>query len=331
MQIQRTPPSKFFGIALVLFFSLLFSVVATTVTTDKGTYAPGETVTISGTCTTANVAVGIRALTGGENVWFDQVTADASKSFTSQFLPSEKGKYTITAACQDETGSSVDFTVETTVTTPGTPETPTNGGGGPSGSGFSCSPARWEYSDWSRCGPDLKQTRTAVDLSKPTCPNRKPDAKDLVRDCSPCQESWTCGVWSGCINGVQTRECFDDTQCGTFATQPDLSRSCELALPPEQPPSKPFLPQLTQKAGSFWDKYMYWIIGVPLGLLILVLLIILIRLLLRKKLFYNPEEVRVWAKRERAAGTSLDDVKKIIEQYTHWKRDKIDLTISGVK
>jgi len=41
-----------------------------------------------------------------------------------------------------------------------------------------------------------------------------------------CTESWTCGAWSACSAGTQTRTCTDANSCGTTNTRPPLSQSC---------------------------------------------------------------------------------------------------------
>lgn len=41
-----------------------------------------------------------------------------------------------------------------------------------------------------------------------------------------CTESWTCGAFSTCSNGTQTRTCTDANACGTITSRPVLSQSC---------------------------------------------------------------------------------------------------------
>ena len=41
-----------------------------------------------------------------------------------------------------------------------------------------------------------------------------------------CNESWVCTSWSTCINGIQTRTCTDQNNCGTEKDKPDTNRSC---------------------------------------------------------------------------------------------------------
>jgi PGF-pre-PGF domain-containing protein len=42
-----------------------------------------------------------------------------------------------------------------------------------------------------------------------------------------CQESWTCGDWSSCVNNLQTRTCTDENACGTTNDKPATSQSCQ--------------------------------------------------------------------------------------------------------
>ncbi len=41
-----------------------------------------------------------------------------------------------------------------------------------------------------------------------------------------CTENWSCGSWSACVNGTQTRTCTDANSCGTTLNRPALSQSC---------------------------------------------------------------------------------------------------------
>ncbi len=41
-----------------------------------------------------------------------------------------------------------------------------------------------------------------------------------------CVESWECSEWSACVNGEQTRSCFDSNSCGTEQDKPEEFRSC---------------------------------------------------------------------------------------------------------
>lgn len=43
---------------------------------------------------------------------------------------------------------------------------------------------------------------------------------------SGCTESWTCGAWSACLSGSQSRTCTDANNCGTTANRPPLTQTC---------------------------------------------------------------------------------------------------------
>ena len=331
--MKPTLLNKFLFIFLLL---IPVALATTTVYTDKSVYAPGETVIISGTCSQANVPVGLRGLFDVETVWFDQVTSDASQKYSAQFVPPQKGIYSIRAACQGDTSVTVEVEVKEVVA--GGDSTPTpniggnnDGGNNGGGSGWNCIP-KWQYSEWSYCDANLEQTRTATDSE--SCANKKPKQSDILRSCEMCEESWSCAAWSECSGGVQTRDCFDDHACATSLLMPPTTQTCTTYVPPvvqQTAPSKPFFSGIATTAVSFWDDYMYWIIGVPLGIIILFLLILLLRLLFKKKLVYDEKEVRDWVKRERAAGTMMDDVKTIISQYTHWDKEKVERVVNGLK
>ncbi|RLE40310.1 hypothetical protein DRZ77_02555, partial [Candidatus Woesearchaeota archaeon] len=44
-----------------------------------------------------------------------------------------------------------------------------------------------------------------------------------------CVENWSCGDWSDCEDGVQTRECTDLNKCGTENNKPETERSCTVS------------------------------------------------------------------------------------------------------
>jgi len=41
-----------------------------------------------------------------------------------------------------------------------------------------------------------------------------------------CQERWTCSDWGACENGIQTRTCEDENNCGTRNNEPFSSQPC---------------------------------------------------------------------------------------------------------
>lgn len=339
-------PTLFSKIFLfVLFLSLPLVLASTTMQTDNTVYALGTSVTMSGSCSSPSSPVGLRALlqSVGETVWFDQATSDSNNHFSDSFVPSQKGKYTLTAACQGDSGVTSEICVGTAaecgvssgqpVAPSGTPPSDggsSSGGNNGGGGGYNCKP-KWQYSEWSYCDANLQQTRTATDLED--C-NKKPAQADILRSCEVCEESWSCASWLDCSGGVQTRECYDDHACTTTLSKPATTQTCTESAPlvvQQTTPSKPFFPQIKEKVVSFWDSYMYWIIGIPLAIIILLLLILLLRVLFKKKLVYNEKEVRDWAKKERAAGTMMEDVKQIIGQYTHWDKEKVEQVVNGLK
>jgi SepF-like predicted cell division protein (DUF552 family)/uncharacterized membrane protein YgcG len=51
-----------------------------------------------------------------------------------------------------------------------------------------------------------------------------------------CDEDWTCGPWSGCTSGIETRDCIDQNGCGTDDLKPAVAETCEMppVIKPEQ-------------------------------------------------------------------------------------------------
>ncbi len=46
-----------------------------------------------------------------------------------------------------------------------------------------------------------------------------------------CTESWSCGEWSICSGGSQTRTCTDANKCGTTTSKPTTTQSCGDVIP----------------------------------------------------------------------------------------------------
>jgi hypothetical protein len=51
-------------------------------------------------------------------------------------------------------------------------------------------------------------------------------ARYAVTPTSSCAEQWSCGAWSECVNGSQTRTCYDANNCGTTTSCPARQQAC---------------------------------------------------------------------------------------------------------
>ena len=83
--------------------------------------------------------------------------------------------------------------------------------------------------------PRLKEvniTYTPIVIPAPTCSDGVQNQNETGIDCGgvcnacACTESWSCGVWSTCSGGTQTRTCTDSNSCGTTTDKPSESNSC---------------------------------------------------------------------------------------------------------
>ncbi len=87
----------------------------------------------------------------------------------------------------------------------------------------------------SDCGscqvPDLERCECAQIVSCIDSDNCCPLGCDYTRDSDceepKCQESWSCGNWSECSDGTQTRTCADLNSCGTEGLKPTETQPCE--------------------------------------------------------------------------------------------------------
>ncbi len=232
--------------------------LAVTVVTDQTEYDGGEQVQIEvNNCVGTSIVKIINPsstladIKAGEDEW---VTTYNTLSDTAT------GKYTVSVSCTNgatETSFCVDTTECSETTTTDT-----------------CI-SKWECS-WSYCDANLKQTGTCTDY------NHCRAAKEERRDCAQCDESWVCSGWSSCINDQNQRNCVDEHGCGTSVSKPVLQKYCE-----EEPigpaPSyisstvaPPYYPEPIE-AESFWDKYLFYIIGIP-AVLILAAVVVLLTL-----------------------------------------------------
>ena len=75
-------------------------------------------------------------------------------------------------------------------------------------------------SGWSECDDNLTKTMSCVDQNSCVSPYNE------TAKCYACLESWTCGAWSTCSGGIQTRTCSDEFSCGTIFLKPEEQRSC---------------------------------------------------------------------------------------------------------
>jgi len=45
-----------------------------------------------------------------------------------------------------------------------------------------------------------------------------------------CDVNWKCTSWSNCINGIQTRKCYDANSCGLSYNKPDETAECDVGV-----------------------------------------------------------------------------------------------------
>jgi len=67
------------------------------------------------------------------------------------------------------------------------------------------------------CGNDICEPWAVPPETYETCP------QDCEIECIP---NWECSEWSECIDGIQTRECYDLHACGTNLGRPDEIQGC---------------------------------------------------------------------------------------------------------
>ncbi|MBT4151086.1 hypothetical protein HOE52_03925 [Candidatus Woesearchaeota archaeon] len=321
--------NKLFLIFIVLLVALPLA-LATTATAPKQTDL-GKIVSIDGSCTTLlkDQTVTAQILAGGFNVFVDETITNANKKYTLEFTPSQKGTYTVYAACQGETSATTTFCVGTasecgTIAKPA--PTPSTGGGSSGGGG---SFTKWSYTDWSYCNVSLQQGRIKFDTKK-----QRKDVQE-VRDCAPCDESWTCTAsdgdypWGICQGGTQTRVCTDEHFCGTSVTKPVEQRNCQVEgqrfVSNDPGYTPPLQPEPVLQQPSLWDSWMAWIIGMGSSLLMLILIILIVVVLMKHThTVFDHKDLVAWIRKERRMGTSDVDIKDILNQNTGWSHEDLE-------
>ncbi len=246
--------------------------------------------------------------------------------------PGTTGNFTLQEV--NATGCLTTQTVLGTTTIPFSSIATSAGGGG---TGGGCIP-RYSCGGWSYCNATLQQSRTCLDQSQ--C--RKP-AKSEVQGCAACQESWICSGWSDCRNGVETRNCHDEHGCGTRKSMPDESRSCSMAPPPPPPksyttpppsaytkPSAPIQAQQPQVTGivKLWQDYKGYVVGIPLGVLVLALFLIALVHHQKSKPAINTAELEKWVAEERKMGSSDQRIRDALKG-TEWNEGEIKEALSA--
>ena len=312
-------------------------VLAVSVDTNKDDYNGGETVSISvNQCTGTSI---LKIVNPGLNIVDIKAGSDSWSTSYNTLSDSASGKYTITVSCEDGS-TNANFCVDDpgclglqtqsndNQTTSGT------GTGTGTGSGLSCNP-QFSCSSWSYCNNELKQTRDCTDLNACEQPRQE------SRDCSQCDESWICSQWSQCSNGLNTRDCYDEHDCGTVLLKPDLQKSCQASSTPgpqpvrisnQLPPPSYAKPQELSGFAKFWNDYKLLVIIGLLGIIILLIIILLLIHFLKPKHYaYNMDELKKWVSKERTMGTSNEDIRSILKQHTGWKDKEIDAAFESLR
>lgn len=111
-----------------------------------------------------------------------------------------------------------------------------------------------------------------VDLNDPGCESSYDDSEEDIRKC---RGRWVCDEWGECVNGIQTRECFDFNNCGTEVKKPELEQVCEESI---------IIPPTIEKLGDLTPlevkrRSIYFVII----LIIIVILIIVEEILKRRR------------------------------------------------
>lgn len=285
---------------LVLSLLSLSLVTAVNVSINKTDYTGGEIVTANiDSCAGTSIAKFLKPngnlvdIKSGQNNW--------TTTYHTSSDPA-KGKYTISASCSNGLAQA-NFCVDA----PGCLEVEEE-----------CI-SDWDCEEWSACGTDELERRNCTD--KNNCEADKEETKACT---AACQESWTCLSWSVCQNGIQTRTCYDQNNCGTTLNKPAGQQACQ-----EFPAPAP-TPALAEPAeeGSFFAKNKGLVIAVVLSAVLLVLGLLYFFKWKGKEA--SLTEVREWISSEREKGVSDEDL-RISLQKRGWEEKDIKAAFKKLK
>lgn len=137
----------------------------------------------------------------------------------------------------------------------------------------------WTCTDWSLCINNY-QNRTCTDRNFCGVEDAKPvefkecvaseESTEIVSDetiiTTPipvepkiCIENWKCAPWSICIEGQQTRKCFDSNACGTDLQKPKQGQTCTAVVTPVEDLIEP-----QQEEPNSLTNYLYILISLIL-------------------------------------------------------------------
>jgi hypothetical protein len=270
--------SKYFLLIFLLLIPL--ALAETTFKVDQTT----DVIKITGTCSNANLPVGLAAQEDLFTVWFDEVKSGSDKTFSADFLGSKTVPYSIRVACSGDkpvTTASKPGTVGSSGGDDPSTDTPPNNNGGYTSS--NCNPS-WSCSVWSHCDNTLAKTRTCYDSNNCNKDYKKPN---VTQSCSSCDVSWTCSDVRYCDDGSTYCNAFiDEHSCGSYVGKPMVKASCPdksvgYVAPPAYtpPPVKPVVQQPAPVQQSFFDQYGLWlIIGISVFLLIIIIIIVVVHM-----------------------------------------------------
>ena len=54
-----------------------------------------------------------------------------------------------------------------------------------------------------------------------------------------CTEAWSCGEWSACVNGMQSRTCADVNRCNMTLFKPESTKACQMPAVEQAPAPAP--------------------------------------------------------------------------------------------
>ena len=285
----------------VLLLLSLSLVAAVNVSTDKTDYTSGEMVTTNiDNCAGTSIAKFLKP--NGKLVDIKSGEGNWSTTYNTA-SDSAKGKYTVSTSCSNGLAKA-NFCVDA----PGCLEAKEV-----CVSDFDCG-------EWSACGFDKLERRTCTDKN-----NCEADKEETRACTAACQESWTCLSWSACQNGIQTRACFDQNNCGTALNKPAGQQSCQ-EFPAPAPTPAPAKPVAEEE--SFFAKNKGLIIAVVLSAVLLGLG--LLYFFKWKGKGVDFAEVEEWMSSEREKGTSDEDI-RIALQKRGWEEKDIKAAFKKLK
>jgi hypothetical protein len=236
----------------ILFFLLCLPLVAAvSLNVNPTDVQANEDVTLSVSCS-ENAVTFVRVYSpSNELVDVFQGTIVDGKYDATHKTSSDSGKYEVRASCQNDPAEAIDnFCVGISCQTATTSSSSSSSGSSSSSSS----------------GGSSGGSRIVISTD----------------DTEECRPSWICAMWSECVNGKQSRKCFDEKYCSSEVGKPNTQKTCDTTgVAANQRTGSQSSPQLEQPTTASSEKSLLWL-WIVLGVILVAIIVVVVVILVKK-------------------------------------------------